>query len=549
MTKLLFRFTHGLGDAVQFTCVLKHLDRHRPDLQIDVAALIGKHSCFHGLCNAVHVLDRDPIDESQYNDVRWVGWYENYSENKNSPYTKVCNYLREEWGIEPAEELLRYTIQVSEEKRRRAAEYMAKITNHDTAPFPAVAIHYEGNTSADKKNLSHDQAQAICGAVLERGYVPIILDWDRRSPLPDQQAIFCPDVHDGDLWGGTGTGDAEMLAALIGQCEMMIGVDSGPLHVAGATETPTLGIWKGHHPIQFYDLCPNVVHLVPESWGELYPSNVKPEASLYFTTKYKWDTYSHLSTAIRTCIEEPLPMRKPSGCEDLIERCGFWVRRENVAQDMVIVRDIYQQDAYKMRIIRERVRDATFVVDVGAHIGTFAWLIHEMNPNCKIICVEACAENLGALRKNVGDFATIIHAACTYEKGELMLHNAYAPNCRSTGGSTIMPAGAGLDDAQYHLSPVSNRTTLEQLMWPWCRDYIDILKLDCEGSEFSILENTPSLRKIGFIVGEYHDRRRWDHLRRARFQGWDYGIMSEAGDLGNFHLRNPAPLVQSVPQV
>jgi hypothetical protein len=69
----------------------------------------------------------------------------------------------------------------------------------------------------------------------------VVLDWDRRSPLPDGVRIHNPGA-DHELWGGSGTGDAETLAALIEQSALLVGVDSGPLHVAGATATPTLAL-------------------------------------------------------------------------------------------------------------------------------------------------------------------------------------------------------------------------------------------------------------------------------------------------------------------
>jgi ADP-heptose:LPS heptosyltransferase len=186
----------------------------------------------------VYVLDRDPIDASQYDDVMWPGWYENYSGGRDSPQTKVCNYLRENVGVEPDPELLSYTINTSEAARLRSSEYLRLIAGEPVnGRFPVVAIHYEGNTSCERKNLSHETARRLCEAVLEQGYVPMVLDWDFRSPCPDHRRIHCPFVHQGDLWGGTGTGDAETLAALIEQCVLMIGVDSGPLHVAGATTT------------------------------------------------------------------------------------------------------------------------------------------------------------------------------------------------------------------------------------------------------------------------------------------------------------------------
>src|SRR5262249_3347224 len=129
--------------------------------------------------------------------------------------------------------------------------------------FPAVLIHYQGNTSGERKDLPHDLVRSVCEVVLRAGATPVILDWDNRSPLVNHESIHNPGAND-ELWGGTGTGDAEALAALIDQSALMIGVDSGPLHVAGATSTPTLAIWTQHHPVHYFDLAGNVTHLVPE---------------------------------------------------------------------------------------------------------------------------------------------------------------------------------------------------------------------------------------------------------------------------------------------
>lgn len=122
---------------------------------------------------------------------------------------------------------------------------------------------------------------------------------------------------------------------------------------------------------------------------------------------------------------------------ELVFREGFWVRADNMEQDLAVVRDIVQSDAYCTALL---AGDAfNIVVDVGAHIGTFAALWHAKNPIAKIICVEACPENIPALQKNVGSFATVIHAACTYQTEPLGLLNAVRPQCESTGGSMIVP--------------------------------------------------------------------------------------------------------------
>lgn len=305
LQSVLIDFTHGLGDAVQLTCILKHLVKYRPEWTVDVATEIGKHTAYTGQCRRSYVRDRDAIDRSAYSSVFELPWWECYSVYTDSPCTKVCNCLREVFGITPDLELLKYSINVSGESLRKTADYLQSICGGQIqgGRFPVVAIHYEGNTSGEKKNLPHESVSHLCNEIRLLGYTPLILDWDRRSPLPDQKTIFCPGVGSGDLWHETGTGDAERLAALLSQCAQVIGIDSGPLHVAGATETPTLGVWTGHSPIQFFDLCSNVTHLVSAHWQAIPPCQ-HPEAAEFFKKHYAYRIFDDLERVlVSTSIE------------------------------------------------------------------------------------------------------------------------------------------------------------------------------------------------------------------------------------------------------
>jgi hypothetical protein len=201
--------------------------------------------------------------------------------------------------------LLKYRIEVTEVSRQVTRNYLRGIcgTSGRSGRFPVVALHYEVNTTCAKKNLSHELVAILCRRVLRHGFTPLILDWDRHSPLPDQKAVFCPGVGPDDLWGNIGTGDAERLAALLSQCALVIGVESGPLHVAGATNTSTLGVWTDHHPAWFYDLCPNVTHLVPQNWQTLPPCQNKAAAQ-FFVEHYSFRTYDDVaSSLVSTTLE------------------------------------------------------------------------------------------------------------------------------------------------------------------------------------------------------------------------------------------------------
>lgn len=168
--------------------------------------------------------------------------------------------------------------------------------------------------------------------------------------------------------------------------------------------------------------------------------------------------------------------------------------------------------------------------------------------------MECCPENIAALRKNVGAFATVVQAAVTYET-DVALLNAVYPGCVSTGGSTLIgrdelrrrleagavavkPGGEMPSEYWADFRPVET-LTLEDLMERYELERIDFLKLDCEGSEFSILRHTPSLEKIGLIVGEFNYKGAFLELVSERFAGWELRIIRD-GELGTFWLTNPA---------
>jgi hypothetical protein len=297
---------------VQLTTVLLHLRHYHPDWQIDVAAGVGKlpsvgqreqgigHSgeavggqlsaaSDASLYHRLLVRDREPIDRRAYKHVFELAWDECPTSYADSPSTKAEYCLRSVFKLEPICELCHYELPIGPDALAAAKSYLESICGHgagrskcvestdnglrttDNIRFPAVLLHYQANTSTEKKNLSHDLARQVCEKVLDAGYVPVVLDWDKRSSLPDGVRVFNPRA-DLPLWGGTGTGDCEVLAALIAQSSLVIGVDSGPLHVAGALlsdaancpfiiPTPVVAVWTAHHPLHYFGLADHVTHL------------------------------------------------------------------------------------------------------------------------------------------------------------------------------------------------------------------------------------------------------------------------------------------------
>lgn len=209
-------------------------------------------------------------------------------------------------------------------------------------------------------------------------------------------------------------------------------------------------------------------------------------------------------------------------------------------QDCQGVQEVIIENTYATHV-RPTRGDGEVVFDIGSHIGSFAVHWRNKNPKAIFVCVEVAPENIPILIENVGHFARVVHGACTYEASPIRLLNSVMENGVATGGSIVTTDNPkDFNPHHYWLDerPI-RRVTLESLMAEASVDRIDVLKLDCEGSEFSILENCDCLDRIGFICGEFHDRTRWDELQNRLFRDWPASRGPSLGEHGIFHLQNP----------
>lgn len=115
----------------------------------------------------------------------------------------------------------------------------------DRLPKPVVLLHTMGNTAQERKSLPTQTTIEFYKAFMDicEGSL-VLLDWDNRVPRCETYRVR----HLGDL----GSCDTEMMLALMAQADLMVGVDSGPLHASRFTQIPTLGIWMpGHYPTTY----------------------------------------------------------------------------------------------------------------------------------------------------------------------------------------------------------------------------------------------------------------------------------------------------------
>lgn len=110
---------------------------------------------------------------------------------------------------------------------------------------PVVLLHTKGNTGQQRKSLPDEIALEFYKSLIDRfDGTLVLLDWDNRVPRLASHRVR----HLDDL-GSCPTG---VLLSMMTQADLMIGVDSGPLHAARFTNVPTVGLWMpGHYPTTY----------------------------------------------------------------------------------------------------------------------------------------------------------------------------------------------------------------------------------------------------------------------------------------------------------
>jgi ubiquinone/menaquinone biosynthesis C-methylase UbiE/ADP-heptose:LPS heptosyltransferase len=408
--RTLIKFFHGLGDVMQFTSVLRHLKKYRSDWAIDILTTRGKHSAFVGLCENVFIdgIDNAKIDEGSYHNKFDVMWYENYNGYTDRPNSKVTNSLAEEFRVDYDKTLARYEIRYSAAAYQRAHDWLvqtAGATKRRDGRLNSVIIHYEGNTSAAKKNLNHSTIGKLCKRLLACGFVPVILDWDNRSPLPDGKAIHKPSVGAGDLWGEFGSGDAAMIAALIEASSLFVGIDSGPGKVASACDTLNISVWTGHHPIQFHDPSPSTLHLVPRK--QIAPAD-KPEILAYFIDHYNHAVYDDLDSELLRQVGKALGEENFAAVEECSSHKDSWYYDANKQEGLDYMAYGDWQKEYGRWLVNVLALDGKYAVDVGCACGALTQSLAEAGAQVDGIDVDEYMIRLGrerftACRLFVGD--------------------------------------------------------------------------------------------------------------------------------------------------
>ena len=148
---------------------------------------------------------------------------------------------------------------------------------------------------------------------------------------------------------------------------------------------------------------------------------------------------------------------------------------------------IFLDDDYNLS--RIKTKKISTIVDIGANVGFFSIAARLAFPNAKIFSYEPNNQLKRYLHDNFRELNIELQMnAVSKNAGRIELEN-----CGDSNQSRVVINNEG------SVEMCSLETVIEKV-----GGQIDLLKMDCEGSEWSVLEDSKLLEKINNITFEYH---------------------------------------------
>jgi FkbM family methyltransferase len=169
------------------------------------------------------------------------------------------------------------------------------------------------------------------------------------------------------------------------------------------------------------------------------------------------------------------------------------------SSDITLLQTIFLDGEYDWPF----ARPPRVIIDAGANIGFASVFFANKYPQSKIIALEPEASNYELLQRNTAAYPNIktIKAALWSKLGQVHVidpglgHWSFQTHADARGGATANAVG---------MAPA---LTIDSLLRDFGLNYVDLLKVDIEGSEKEVFESSGNwIDRIGTIMVEIHDR-------------------------------------------
>jgi FkbM family methyltransferase len=165
------------------------------------------------------------------------------------------------------------------------------------------------------------------------------------------------------------------------------------------------------------------------------------------------------------------------------------------------------------------------IIDAGANIGLASVFYANRYPRAKIIAIEPEQSNFDVLKKNTSHYSNVIPVQGALWKEDKTL-SIRDPGLGKWGFQTR-------EEAEFGAGDCANVPgfALETLMKIYDCACVDVLKIDIEGAEKEVFENSaPWIDRVGMIVIELHDRFKSGCASSVYSATKDFGIALRKGE-------------------
>jgi len=167
------------------------------------------------------------------------------------------------------------------------------------------------------------------------------------------------------------------------------------------------------------------------------------------------------------------------------------------SSDVGVYKQIFFDHEYALALRK----DPAVIVDAGANVGFASVFFATTYPQAKVLAIEPEAANFALLQRNVAPYPAVVPIRAALWNGNAAI-DLVDPGDGPWGFRTFH----GSAPAPYPTLEKVPGMTVEAIMQNYGIAYIDILKVDIEGSEKEVFENVaPWIDRVGVVMIELHD--------------------------------------------
>ncbi len=171
-----------------------------------------------------------------------------------------------------------------------------------------------------------------------------------------------------------------------------------------------------------------------------------------------------------------------------------------------VFKEIFMEDFYEIKQLVSKLPEKPVIIDVGANAGFFGILLFSKIKEATVFAYEPMPSNIflfqETIKANPAMQAIQLHQKAVTGLPITSIELFTADTDSNTVVSSVFSGFNGLNNKKINVPAQSLTSIMEEKNLR----QVDLLKLDCEGSEYDIIYNThPSvLQKINMMVIEVH---------------------------------------------